>query len=188
MARTARAGRYRDRILGARGVPAPRTSRRCARYPRGARRFGGDPVRGYLPRPRSESAHQCRAPRHPHIAATCGAAVVGRHQSRPPHRFLRGTKQPGRGVHGSGINHRTAAGGIHHRFTRRAQRRYGHPGVRGIRASQSRQWHLPSGDFPGRDAGGARSHSQHRLHTGARICGQRTATAAAVFCCESVPG
>ncbi len=71
------------------------------------------------------------------------------------------------------------AGRIHRRLTGCAQRRHGHAGVDGLRAGRNRGY-VPPGGVRRRDAGGTRPHRQYRLHAGARLRGQRAATAAAV--------
>ena len=94
----------------------------------------------------------------------------------------------GRGVPGARVDHRPAARRVHHRLTRRAQRRHRHAGVNGVRAGRCQRNSFAPSDFHQRDAGGPGSHRQHGLHLGAGLCGQFAAAAVAVQCGRAVTG
>ena len=86
---------------------------------------------------------------------------------------------------GQSVDHRPAAGRVHHRLARRPQRRHGHAGVDSLRTGRTGR--RAAGDLPQRHARGKGPHRQHRLHPGAGLRRQRVAVAAAIQRGQPVP-
>ncbi len=169
VARTARARRHRRCVRGVGRVHVACAARRRRRDPCGAGRVGHHPVCGDLSRARCQSAHECGTPRHVDSASACRGVILGRNRIGPSDRFIPGREQRGRDLPRQRVDHRAAAGRLHRRLARRAQRRHRHPGVDGVRAGSSRRRQLTQGHLRGRHAGGPRPHRQHCLHAGARV-------------------
>ena len=75
--------------------------------------------------------------------------VLGRNRIGAPDRAVRGSEQRSRRLPRQRVDHRAAAGRVHHRLARRAQRRHRHAGVDGVRAGRDRRRQLRRAIFLG---------------------------------------
>ena len=88
--------------------------------------------------------------------------VLGGNRTGASDRTVGGPEQRGRGVPGQRVDHRAAAGRIHHRLARRAQRRHRHAGVDGVRTRRRRRRQLRAVRFSSAPCGWAATTSPAR--------------------------
>ena len=98
---------------------------------------------------------------HTHLDVARGVPKLGCNRIHSSDRPVARSEQRGCGLHGPRVDQGSAAGRIHHRITRRAQRRDDHPGLSGVRVGASGARVTQTG-VPARHAGRQRPHSEHR--------------------------